>query len=227
VFSQVERVEIRGVGREIEVEVRTMDLTREDAGLMLPLWAGVPGEARRQEIIGTALLDSERFWRSYGIPASSAADPDYRPAGGEVGLGSVVWNAMLGEALVSAGRRQEAADLVGRLMAGAIRTLRARGEWTEFLDPEEGVGKGMGGHIAGIFPVALFLDVVGVRLVGARRVIIEGANPFPWPVEVRWRGLRVRREVNPGGTQVTFPDGEEFTVPSSELQIMVQQDRAA
>lgn len=223
VFSQVDEVEIRGVGREIQVEVRSMDLSSEDAGQMLPLWGGVPGEDRRQEIIRSALLDPDRFWRSFGIPASSAADPAYRPAGGEIGLGSMVWNAMLGEALVSAGHRAEAADLVGRLMAGAIRTLRARGEWTEFLDPEDGVGAGMGGHIAGIFPIALFLHVLGIRLITARQVIVEGVNPYPWPVEVRWKGLVVRREA--ASTRITFPDGGETVIPSEPGRTLVQQER--
>jgi hypothetical protein len=118
--------------------------------------------------------------------------------------------------------RDEAAELVRRLMAGVIRTLVGQGEFHELLDPEDGSGLGEGGHVAGLFPVWLFLEVLGVRLLGPRKVRLDGANPFPWPVEVRWRGLRVRREADV--TRVTFPDGQELTAPASGRQVVAQED---
>jgi hypothetical protein len=74
-----------------------------------------------------------------------------------------------------------------------------------------------------LFPVFLFLEVLGVRFLGRRKVRLEGTNPFPWPVEVRWRGLRVRRES--GSTRITFPDGEEAVIPYAEAQVLVEQER--
>ena len=84
------------------------------------------------------------------------------------------------------------------------------------------MGLGEGGHVSGLFPVWLFLEVLGVRLLSPRKVRLDGANPFPWPVEVRWRGLRVRREADV--TRVTFPDGQELTAPASGRQIVAQED---
>lgn len=224
IYSRVERIGIEGVGQEFRTEVRTVDLTRQDAALLLPLWAGLADEARAEALVRRTLLDDGRFWRPYGVPSCSAADPAYDPGGGEGGAAAILWNAMLGEGLVAGGMRDEAAELVRRLMAGVIHTLTVQGEFHELLDPEDGLGLGEVGHVSGLFPVWLFLEVLGVRLLGPRKVRLDGANPFPWPVEVRWRGLRVRRE--PDVTRVTFPDGQEIAVPIAQAQIVTQEDEA-
>lgn len=224
IFSRVEWIGIEGLGKEFRTEVRTVDLSRQDATSLLPLWAGL-GDEKRAEAVGRGtMLDDGRFWRPYGVPSCSAADPAYGPARGEGGAAAILWNAMLGEGLVAGGMRDEAAELVRRLMAGVIHTLTVQGEFHELLDPEDGLGLGEGGHVSGLFPVWLFLEVLGVRLLGPRKVRLDGANPFPWPVEVRWRGLRVRRE--PDVTRVTFPDGQEIAVPIGQAQIVTQEDEA-
>jgi hypothetical protein len=45
-----------------------------------------------------------------------------------------------------------------------------------------------------------------VRLINPWRVGLYGENPYPWPVEVRYRGQSILR--SHGQTTVTFPDGE-------------------
>ncbi len=75
--------------------------------------------------------------------------------------------------------------------------------------------------LAGLAPVGLFLKVLGVELMAGGRVRLEGKNPFPWPVTVRYRGLTVRREADE--TQVTFPDGKTVTVNQTEACIVARQ----
>ncbi|MGH2627252.1 MAG: MGH1-like glycoside hydrolase domain-containing protein, partial [Anaerolineales bacterium] len=224
-FSRLERIVIEGVGQEFRTEARTVDLSRQDAAQLLPLWAGLADERRDEALVRRAVLDEARFWRAHGVPSCSAADPSYGPSRGEGGAAGMVWNAMIAESLTAGGWRAEAAELVRRLMAGVIHGLTAQGEFRELLDPDAGLGLGEGGHVAGLFPVWAFLEVLGVRLLGPRKVRLDGANPFPWPVEVRWRGLRVRRE--PDVTRVTFPDGQELAVPAAGRQLVSQEDEAA
>lgn len=224
-FSRLDRIVIEGVGREFRTEVRRVDLTRQDAGGLLPLWAGLADKARGEALVRRALLDEARFWREYGVPSCSAADPDYGPGRGRGGAGRMVSNAMIAEALAARGWRAEAAELIRRNMAAAIRSLTASGGFHELLDPDGGGGLGESGHVAGLFPVWAFLEVLGVRLLAPRKVRLEGTNPFPWPVEVCWRGLRVRREAE--ATRVTFPDGQEVVVPASGRQVVTQEEGAA
>jgi hypothetical protein len=72
--------------------------------------------------------------------------------------------------------------------------------------------------VNGVPSLSAFLHVLGVRLFTPRKVRLEGSNPFPWPVTVRWRGLEVRREMGGGKTVVVFPDGQKVTIEGEEAR---------
>jgi hypothetical protein len=221
-YAGVERIEVQGLSEDFETELWIADYTRQDQTLLLPLWAGVPDEDRARKLITETLLDEARFWRAFGIPACSAQDPAYAADAGD-GSGGVwmVWNSMLGEALVRYGYREQAAELVGRLLNASVESLRNQHAFRECYNADRPEGLGGRAHVAGIAPLALFLDVLGVRLISTRKVQVEGFNPFPWPVSVSWRGLRIKREGD--RTWVTFPDGQVSLVEGPQ-RVWVEQE---
>jgi hypothetical protein len=204
-----------------ETELWIADYSREDQTLFLPLWAGIPGRERAEALVKQSLLDEGRFWRAAGIPVCSARDSSYvANARGGVGGVSMVWNSMLGEGLLRYGFREQAAELVGRLLDVTVESLRKERAFRESYNADQMEGIGGRAHVAGIAPFALFLEVLGVRLVSPRAVEIIGFNPFPWPVTVSWRGLQVKRERE--RTWVTFPDGQVSILDGPE-RVFVQQ----
>jgi hypothetical protein len=56
----------------------------------------------------------------------------------------------------------------------------------------------------------LFLETLGVEIQSPKRVALNGKNPFPWPVTVKYRGLTVMRQAEQ--TVVVFPDGQTVTL---------------
>jgi hypothetical protein len=205
-YALLDRVEVRGLPPEFQVTVCTVDYTRQDQTLLLPLWAGLPDPARAEALVRRTLTDPERYWRAYGIPNCSAQDPAYAPDNRN-GSGGVwlMWNTMLGEGLLRYGFRAEAAELVTRLMRAALHTLRQEKAFREAYNADRPEGLGERDYLWGVAPVALFMQTLGVRFVSPRKVCLEGRNPFPWPVTVRWKGLSVTR--GPERTTVTFPSG--------------------
>jgi hypothetical protein len=129
-----------------------------------------------------------------------------------------MWNTMLGEGLVDYGYRAEAAELIARLMAGMLHCLRGEKAFREAYNADALEGLGDRDYLWGVAPVALFMRVLGVRIVGPRKVYLEGRNPFPWPVTVRHKGLVVAR--GPSETVVTFPSGRSATITSAEAQVV-------
>jgi hypothetical protein len=117
------------------------------------------------------------------------------------------------------GFRREAAELFGRLMQGPLAALRGEGVFRERYRADAPEAIGERDHVAGVPPLSLFLRVLGVRLLAPDRVMLEGSNPFPWPVTVRWRGLEVRREPA-GATVITFPDGQQISLEGEEARIV-------
>jgi len=66
-----------------------------------------------------------------------------------------------------------------------------------------------------VAPLSLFLYVLGVRLISPRKIALRGHNPFPWPVRLSWRGVRI--EWNHEGAIVEFPDGGKVNVEGKSM----------
>jgi hypothetical protein len=223
-YAELERVEIGGLTEAFTVTVSVVDYTRQDQTLLLPLWAGIPNPARAEALVDKTLLDGQRYWRPYGIPNCSALDPVYKPDNRE-GSGGVwmMWNTMLGEGLVNYGYRAEAAELVSRLMSGMLFTLKMDKAFREAYNSDALEGIGERDYIWGVAPVYLFLRTVGIRIITPRRVYLEGHNPMPWPVTVRYKGLIVRKEPGAAYSKITFPSGKEVIVTEEAAQFVTDE----
>lgn len=222
-YARLDRVKVEGLRRGTRVEIAAADLRRQDASLLLPLWAGVPSPNEAERLIARHVIDEKQFWRPNGVPCVPAGDKAYvadpLQGAGEVWM---LWNQMLAEGLLRYGRREVAAELVGRLMRAICRSLEEKRAFCERYDPDNGRGIGSRGHLAGLAPLGLFLNVLGVRLISPHEVHLRPGNPFPWPVRITWRGMRVDCEA--GLTRVRFPDGQLAEIEGDEEQIVEQVD---
>ncbi len=210
-YAELERAEVRGLTDDFEVTISAVDFSRQDQTLLLPLWAGLPEADRAETLVRKTLLDPERYWRPYGLPNCAATDPAYAPDNRE-GSGGVwlMWNTMLGEGLVAYGYRDEAAELISRLMTAMVHTLKTEHAFREAYNSDRLEGLGDRNYLWGVAPVHLFLKTVGVRPINPKRVYLEGRNPFPWPVTIRWKGLTVVKDGQ--SSTVTFPSGRQAAI---------------
>lgn len=203
-YAEVERIEITGLTDEYEVVVATVDTTRQDQTLLLPLWAGIPEPERAEALVKRTVLDPDRFWRDYGIPNCAASDPAYS-ADNRGGSGGVwmMWNTMVCEGLIDQGYRTQAVELIARLMRAMIRNLSVDRSFSEAYNADTADGLGERDYLWGVAPVHLVLRAAGIRPITPRRVAISGDCAFPWPVTVRWKGLEVTRYGT--STTIRFP----------------------
>jgi hypothetical protein len=208
VHGKIGRVQIKGINRTDKVTVRKVDYTREDQTLLLPLWAGVPGDHQAQVLIRNTILNSEHFDRPFGLPAC----PKVPNKEADAACSSVhlPWNLLIGEGMLAYGFRQEAARLVAHLVTGVIQNLKQKRAFYQNYHADTGQGLGERNSVSGLAPVGLFLQVLGVQVLTPTRVRLEGNNPFPWPVTIQYKGLTVVREME--RTLVRFPNGKFVTV---------------
>jgi hypothetical protein len=209
-WQLIERVHVTGMNGVItHLELLAPDLGRQDQTLLLPLWAGMVGEAQVEPLVKRTVTDPRRYWRRYGMPNCSALDPAYR-ADNREGSGGVwlMWNTMIGEGLLRYGYRPEAADLITRLMAAMLHTLKTEQCFREAYNPDRLEGLGDRDYLWGVAPGHLFLQAAGIRIVNKGKVYLEGYNPFPWPVTVKHQGVTVTRPPGPNAeAEVIFPPG--------------------
>ena len=201
-YLAIEQLEVLGLGPRDRGRVFAPDLTQEDCSLLLPLWAGACSPERARQMVETCLLP--RFRRPFGIA----------PAPGQVESGplasvSMLWNHLLGEGLLRYGYRAEAGALVESLLSAATATLKQQNAFHQSYHAESGQPAGERGHLHGIVPLGLLLQVLGIKQLGQCHILLDGFSPFTSPVTVQYRRVKLichrdRTEIScAGGTPVT------------------------
>jgi hypothetical protein len=208
VYSRIGKIDLRGIGARDKVTIRTVDLTGEDHTLFLPLWAGVPDTHQVQMLIRRLFEDVGGFTQLFGIPAC----PSVLDSRGESVCLSVhlPWNHLIGEGLLAYGYRNEAAQLVTRLMKAVIQNLKQNRAFYRYYHAESGSGLGERNALGGLAPLGLFLQTLGVTIIPPSRVRLEGQHPFPWPVTIYYRELTITRHTD--HTDVILPNRQTVTV---------------
>jgi hypothetical protein len=223
VFAAVDTLGTIGLTHVYKISAATPDYQRSDLSAFLPLWAvAIPDEHR------DALFD--RLWNDYltpnGISMASPRDPAYAPDDphGAGGI-SLFWNTLFGEALIESGRTDKSLNLLMRVLNTQTQVASAVHNTMLHYHPERAAGSGTPGAVAGFVPLHWFLRVLGVRVVGPRKVWAGGAFPFEKPVTLHQHGVTVTRSAK--GTDITFPSGAKRFVPPGDALVEVRDEPEA
>ncbi|MCJ7657850.1 MAG: hypothetical protein MUO67_01735 [Anaerolineales bacterium] len=131
---------------------------------------------------------------------------------------NIPWNIFVGEGLLNYGYRSETAILISRLMEAIILNLKKDGAFFQYYQSNNGIGIGEKNTLHGLAPVGLFLETLGVRILSTKRVAIEGCNPFPWTVTIKFRGLTIiRQEMN---TRIIFSNDQLVEINDQEPRVI-------
>ena len=208
VYSSLEQIEVTGLQPSDRLVVRSLDYMQEDQTGFLPLWAGIPDDFKAASLVKSNLFNKKCFWHKAGISTRNfAANKAKVEEDNEV---QFPWNQFIGSGLLDYGWRSEVSQLMTRLMETSIDSLKQQGAFFNSYQAESRVGQGERNSLRGLAPVGLFLQTLGVQIISPDMVRLEGLNPFPWPVTLRYRGLVIDRQVD--FTDITFLDGRNIRV---------------
>ncbi len=208
IYSALHYLEFDGLGSDVSVTVKTVDLSALDISLLLPLWAGIPDLEDAQTLVYRTILDTSQFDHPFGLSALSGINnPQAEMIGNSVHL---PWNQLIGEGLLRYGYRREAVRLSVHLMSSVIQNLKQSHAFYKSYNAETGAGQGEKNSLQGFAPVGFFLEALGVRIESPNRVILSGENLYPWPVTVKYKGLTVTRQM--GRSEIIFPNGQAVSV---------------
>jgi len=215
-YITLERVEIQGLKDGDRLTIATAGLFNRDQTNLLPLWGHIPDKERAAELIQKTILNPAGFYQPYGLQIFTDEPAD--PESGSYHHIQLPWNELIGEGMLAYGCRLETAALVERLMQGVIIALGQSGAFHRIYQAESGAGLGERNALQGLAPFRLFLDTLGVRIISPKRIFIEGFNPFPWPVTVKYRGTTILRQKEK--TTVVFPDGQTISTDKTTPSII-------
>ena len=220
VFQEVEHIQIEGISSEDQVIIQVVNLTIQDQTLLLPLWAGIPGQTRADTLLKDTITDETRSWHAYGIPAylhdHNVKDID---ACHRIHL---PWNNLIGEGIVKYGYHEEAVILFTKLMEAIVKNLKHNQAFYQYYHSQTGQGIGDQNTLSGLPPLGLFLEILGVNILSSRRVFLKGHNPFPMPITIKFRGLTILRESKQ--TKITFPGGQTAVIRNPKPRIVTVEE---
>ena len=208
VYTSLDGIEVSGLQPSDKLVVRSLDYTQQDLTGFLPFWAGFPADDQEAAMVKSNLFNQEGFWQKAGLSTCKVSTT-------KVGLEEnfevqFPWNQFVGLGLLAYGWRTEASQLMTRLMETAIESLKKQGAFYDSYQAESRAGQGERNSLHGLLPVGLFLRTLGVQILSPETIKLEGFNPYPWPVTLRYRGLVVICQST--FTEVTFPDGKNIRV---------------
>jgi hypothetical protein len=207
-YGELEQVRVDGLPENGRVSVHLVDYRMQDLTLLLPLWAGAADEEQAEKIIARQLNNPKRYQRKFGLPA--VPNQIKHEEAGILNSTWLPWAGLMGEALISSNARAEAADLVTRIMSGITGTLKREAAFRKHVHAYTGEGLGERDALAGLPPIALFLQALGIRIISPWKLAVNGFNPFPWPVKLQYRGLML--ECTADEIVIVFPDGQAITI---------------
>jgi hypothetical protein len=207
-FMELDHIQVDGLPAGGTARAGLVDFWGEDHTLLTPLWAGMPDAARASALIERKLLKPTAYGRPFGLPA--CPKPPAKAGAENLQAAWLPWNIMVAEGLLRFGRRAEAAALLAKLMNAIAASLKRQQCFHRLYHAADGEGLGERNALLGLPPLGLFLRVLGVRILSPRQVIVDGLNPFPWPVRLQYRGLTV--ECLADETLLTFPGGQTASV---------------
>jgi Mannosylglycerate hydrolase MGH1-like glycoside hydrolase domain/Trehalase len=206
VFMQLDEVNIRGLSPDDTGTLASVDYAQEDISLLLPLWAGAADQQTAKTLIEKTILP--RYLKKFGLSATPQSSKEQ----GEEWKSAVhmPWNHLVGEALLAYGYRTQAAKLVTNLMKAHTQILAKHRHFHEVFHANTGEPGGEESILTGLPPLGLYLKVLGIKRLTANELIVEGHNPFPKPVTIRFQTVEITRQKK--NTIVTLQSGETLTL---------------
>jgi hypothetical protein len=200
-FGSIEEVDIQGLPEEDHGWIRTADLTRKDISLLLPLWARIPSRERARQMVQETILP--QFVQAYGMPVCPSSH--LLPEQQHLNRVFLPWNQFVLEGMLAYGFQETAADIFTRIMNAICQNMETDGHFRESFAASNGKPTGEPDTLASLPPLGLFLQILGLRTLSQNEIILQGLNPFPWPVTVQYR--RMNLSFFSDRTEITNPSG--------------------
>jgi hypothetical protein len=209
-MTSISSIQINGLPDSGKIILRLINLQQSDHNSLLPISAGILSCSDVKKIIKKQLSAGKPFLKRFGIPAAS------NQRNKDIESLKSIWlsqNHMIIKALYDQGFHQEAAEIFGSLMKAVSSTLKRGKSFHRFYNAEIEFASGESNIISGLPSITLFLHLLGLQIITPWKVGVHGFNPFPWPVDVNFKGLHITTFSD--HIKIQFPNGKEKIILDS------------
>ena len=206
-LSQIKSIKVNSLPKSGLLILRQVNLQQSDHNSILPLFSGTLSKSDAEKMASKQLKPGKPFNKANGIPAVLNPLTSY-----DNNLGSV-WlpqNHLIIKALYDLGFQNEAAEIYTGLMKTISSNLRKEKSFRRFYHAVDQSASGEPNIISGLPSISLFIHLIGLKIYTPSKIGVHGFNPFPWPVEINYRGLQIISHSDQ--IKVRFPNGKEKLV---------------
>ncbi len=209
IYQQLDYVFVENLGIDLRLNIYSPTTSREDIFQILPLCGKTLDKQQVDSLINNTLTNKDGFWSNYGIRSI----PDVESAAVQL-----PWNLLIGRSLLRYNKRLLAAELFSKIMDAILINLDDSGCFFSAYDAQSGKGIGRKNTPEGLVPIGFFLELVGIRFLNEKEILIEGEYPFPWPVTISFRGRKIFRDQDM--TRIDFPGDKTRIIHGSEKEVI-------
>lgn len=214
IYKSIEFIEVQNFESSNQIILYSIGYEALTHNVITPLWAHAIDLKTADDFIHSTITNRSQFWSDYGMQSIAAqSEPD-----SSNNMVHINKNSMLIEGLIEYGFRDLAAELMNNLMKGITKSLITDFSFRRFYNPYTGNGVGERNALPGLAPINQFLQIVGIKIISPDIFILEGYNPFPWPVTVKYRGLTILKQKD--RTRVVFPNGQTYNTNETKKQVI-------
>ena len=184
IYTQVDQIQLSGIQENEQWIIQNHTNPYEDIAMLLPLI-----ERSRRHKTHRSILENESFQKKmhhFGVPSIFNEHSEQNNC-----LASVPWNTMLVWQCLKFGDLSGAACIFEKIINTASNQLHRQGSFYTYYDCETGKGLGQPESIRGLVPVKLLMNLLGVSFVTNDTIVITHFNPFPQPITVQYRGIKI------------------------------------
>ena len=215
IYSKIDRLDVQNFKKGDVIEIYRIGYNYQHQSGLLPLWASMINSSQAKILVEKTLINPNKFWLPFGLPSCANPFSEETSTCQSVNL---PWNELIGEGLINYGYIDFATELIMKIMPAIIQNLKSEKAFRRSYDAKTGKGIGEKNALHGLAPLHLFLKTLGVRLISPDRIIVNGFNPFPWPVTIKYLGLTILKQMEK--SVVIFPDGQSITVDDPQPQLI-------
>ncbi len=216
-FSALEQITIWNLPADIQWTLEQLKLTQSDITQFIPLWAGMLDEKQAGDLVRKTLLPNWANPFPYGVPLVLKPDKPARSREPKFPM-HPMFMSMLIDGLINYGYYSEAAQLVNKLMEAIINVIQSTSGFAGTLDAKTGLAAGARNPFSSMPPTGLFLRSLGLEINSPDRITISGVNPYPWDVDIHFRGTRILRGTREA--EIVFRDGQTIRVAGPEKRMI-------
>jgi len=213
IYKSIEFIEIQDYESSNQTILYSIGYQALTHNVIAPLWTHAIDSEMASDFIDSTISNRSLFWSDYGMLAVPESEPDSNKT-----LVYVNKNALLIEGLIQYGFRDLAAELMTNIMGAITKELNDNYSFRLLYNPITGNGVGERNALPGLAPINQFLQIVGIKIISPETFFIEGQNPFPWPVTVKYRGLTILKQNDK--TSVVFPNGQTYKTSETKKQVI-------